>query len=230
METSVSFMQKLESDYRATSGLPDRSTYKIFYGQVRPASILALGINPGGSPLTTSADGATQNDGRKASASASFFEQDESDLLDCNYRENRGLKALLLPLVSNDHGRLRAEVVRTNLAFRRTATAKELNRPAAYDEAKPFLLAIIQRVSPKLIVLTGEPIGEFTARYARETALIVEELRDPGVGHVVFAAARVSVSGVPHLVAVVQVAHASQFSWTYTKYDVANRIRDLLEI
>ena len=41
------FMEDLEQRFKLATGLPDRSQYKIFYAQVRPASVLTLGINPG---------------------------------------------------------------------------------------------------------------------------------------------------------------------------------------
>lgn len=225
---ATTFMRELEVAYREASGLPNRSAFKIFYCQVRPARILALGINPGGSPIGTSADGTLQSNGERASASAGYFENGENDLLDCNYRENPGLKALLLPLVSASEARLREEVVRTNMAFRRTAKARDLDRPTAYAEAVPFLHSIIERVAPKLVVLTGVGWREFTSSYATQVTPVESELRDPRIGHVVFAAARASLPGVPHETLVVQVAHASQFSWTYAQYNVAQRAIELL--
>ena len=45
----IQFMRDLEERYKRASGLRDRSQYKIFYSPVRPADILVLGINPGGS-------------------------------------------------------------------------------------------------------------------------------------------------------------------------------------
>ena len=56
----VEFMRDLELRYKKISGLTDRSQYKIFYGPVRQAQILVLGINPGGDPANTEPDGLTQ--------------------------------------------------------------------------------------------------------------------------------------------------------------------------
>ncbi len=44
------FMRDLERRFRVATGLPNRSQYKIFYGQIRPALIRTLGINPGEDP------------------------------------------------------------------------------------------------------------------------------------------------------------------------------------
>src|SRR5688572_23048686 len=96
---TVAFMRDVEERYKAASGLSTRADYKIFYGLVRPAPILVLGINPGGSPANTESDGARQKTGEVAAASRSFYDDDECDLLDCNWPENIGLKKLLVPLL-----------------------------------------------------------------------------------------------------------------------------------
>lgn len=224
MNTShTEFMRTIEENFRNTSGLTSRATYKIFYGQVRPAPILTLGINPGGSPAETSADGTHQLDGKKASASASYFEQDENDVLDCEWKENAGLRTLLYPLVSNSQTRFRAEIVKSNLAFRRSAKKKDIDIEAAFAEAAPYVTRIIERVSPRLIVLTGVPIQTFVDRFATTIRALAPVERDPGVKQVVFAASRVTLRSSQKDATVVQVAHASQFSWTYAKYKVAER-------
>jgi hypothetical protein len=104
-DPSTQFMYELEESFREASGLQNRSGYKIFYGRVHPAPILTLGINPGGSPNETSADGTMQAGGAKASASASYFENDEHDVLDCEWKENGGIRKLLMPLVGGDPNR-----------------------------------------------------------------------------------------------------------------------------
>ena len=48
VDAQVAFMKDLEHRYQEVSGLQDRSAYKIFYGPVRPAPVMVLGINPGG--------------------------------------------------------------------------------------------------------------------------------------------------------------------------------------
>jgi len=60
MDTAYTpFMRDLELNFKKSSGLVDRSAFKIFYCQVRPAKILTLGINPGGSPANTHPNGFT---------------------------------------------------------------------------------------------------------------------------------------------------------------------------
>ena len=225
----VTFMRSLEEDYRATAGLSERATYKIFYGLVRPAPILTLGINPGGSPTETSPDGTLNMDGGKASASSSYFENDENDILDCEWKENTGLRKLLYPMVENDPILFRAEIVKSNLAFRRSAKKKDLDMDAAIDEAAPYVARILERVSPKLIVLTGVSLDKFVSRHAVSEHPLAPIERDPGVKQVVFAASRVKLRRPERAATVVQVAHASQFSWTYDKYNVAERALGLIE-
>ena len=96
MDTSFTpFMRDLEQRFKQASGLPNRAHYKIFYCQVKAAPILTLGINPGGAPDNTNPDGRTHKDGVIAAASDSYFEHDEHDILDCEWRENQGLRAVL---------------------------------------------------------------------------------------------------------------------------------------
>lgn len=221
-------MRQLEQAFCQAASLSTRSEYKIFYGQVHAAPILTLGINPGGSPTDISPDGTLQPGSTKAAASANFYENDEHDVLDCEWRENFGLRQLLFPLVGNDPARFRAEIVKTNLAFRRSARKADIDIDAATLEAAPYLQRIIEVVSPRLVVLTGVPIEAFTQRFAKKVSILVAPERDPGVRQVVFAAARVSLLLPEEAAVVVQVAHASQFAWTYSKYKIAERTLSLL--
>jgi len=222
-------MRALEDGFRTTSGLPNRAAYKIFYGQVKPAPFLTLGINPAGSPNETSADGTQNSDGTKAAASATYYENDENDVLDCEWTENRGLRLLLCPLVANNQTRFRAEIVKSNLAFRRSAKKKDIDIDAAVAEAEPYLADIISRVSPRLILLTGAQLQTFTKSFAKTVTMLAPIERDPGINHVVFAASRVTLGASKSEITVVQVAHASQFAWTYAKYNVVERSLALLD-
>jgi len=224
----VPFMQDLEARYRAASGLTDRSQYKIFYGPVRPAEILALGINPGGEPAEMMPDGVRHRVGPKiGAASAGYYENNESDLLDCTWPENNVLK-LLIPLVGGERESVRARVVKTNVAFRRSAKAHKIDIDRAKAEAAPFLAEIIGVVQPRLVLLTGVKLDEFARRYCRDSAPAGETVRDDGVKQTVFRAARVTLRATAAPALAVQVAHASQFSWTYERYQVAERVQALL--
>lgn len=232
METTCTpFMRDLELDFKRSSGLVDRSAYKIFYCQVRPAQILTLGINPGGSPANTQPNGLNHLNGVPAAASASFYENDEHDILDCEWRENTGLRKVLMPLLGGDATRIRTEVVKTNLAFQRSARVAGLNRNTAFDQSAPFLSEIINVVKPRLVLLTGVPLHQFTDRFTGTSIILVQPERDPNVNQVVFAAAKATLlRPAPQEVMVVQVAHASQFGWTYGQYRVAQRILDLMKL
>ena len=222
-------MRDLEERFKRAAHLPDRSYYKIFYGQVRPAPILTLGINPGGAPENTYPDGRTNKDGGVASSSASYFENDEHDILDCEWRENNGLRQLLLPLLDGKSERIRSEVVKTNLAFKRSAKVSQIKVEQAIDESAPFLAEIIAVVQPKLVLLTGPAISRFADRFACESNAVGVPERDPKVGQVVFAASRVRLRRPAINALVIRVAHASQFAWTYERYSVVDRIRALIE-
>lgn len=208
--------------------MPNRAVYKIFYGEVHRARILSLGVNPGGDPANMNPNGRTMKDGFVASASARYHENGRHDVLDCEWRENPGLRALLTPLVGGDPELIRRDVVKTNVAFRRSAKKTDLDIEAAIDEANPFLTEIILRVRPKLVLLTGVPLRPFLVRHATDFQEVVAPKRDAAVKQVVFAAARARFGGRVQQSLVVQVAHASQFSWTYRRYRVTEKILKLL--
>jgi len=220
------FMRDLEDRYRTASHLADRSQFRIFYGPVHPAVMLVLGINPGGDPADVMPDGVGSRSGGKLhAASAGYHENDESDVLDCDWPENRGLLKLVLPLVDDDRVALRSQMVKTNMAFRRSSKAHHIDLEAAKAEAAPFLAEIIDRVRPHLVLLAGVKLEEFTGRFCSHVEVIGEAIRDPGVKQTVFRAARVELRATGTEALVVQVAHASQFGWTYEKYGVVERIR-----
>lgn len=223
----TSFMRDLETRFKRATGLQDRAHYKIFYCQVRPAPILTLGINPGGDPLRTNSNGRTQKDGTIAAASASFYENDEHDVLDCQWRENSGLLTVLTPLVGGEPTAIRANVVKTNMAFHRSAKIKDIDIDAATNQAAPFLAEILNVVRPATVLLTGVSIDEFTNRFASHSTVLAAPERDPDVRQVVFAASRAILRPTGAETLVVQVAHASQFGWTYARYRVASRIAAL---
>jgi hypothetical protein len=186
---------------------------------------LTLGINPGGSPSNTNPDGRTQNNGVIASASASYFENDEHDILDCEWRENSGLRQVLTPLVGGTLSDLRYKVVKTNMAFHRSARKKDIDIDASMDQTTSFLGEIINVVSPRLVLLTGVPLDEFTKRFSSRVRVHTAPERDPKVKQVVFAACLAQLCHTGKQSVVVQLAHASQFGWTYERYQVAERIR-----
>ena len=128
---------------------------------------MTLGDNPGGNPneIAPGAPG--------TSASAGYFENNEHDLLDCSWPKNNVLK-LLVPLFGGSRERVREQVIKTNLAFRRSRTKKSLafGTGRAMDEAVPFLEEIISIVQPKLVHLRGPSIAEFVQRYGTDSAMV----------------------------------------------------------
>lgn len=66
--------------------------------------------------------------------------------------------------------------------------------------------------------LTAEP-----ARNLPATSALLREVKQT-----VFRPARITLRVTGRFALAVQVAHASQFSWTYEQYQVPDRVRDLL--
>ena len=117
---------------------------------------------------------------------------------------------------------------RRNIAFRRSRLARDIDLAVAQREALPFVARIIARVSPRLIFLTGVNIDAFVSLYARGGRPLAETVKDPGINHVVFAATAAHLISTDYETIVVQVAHASQFAWTYARYGVSARIVGLM--
>ena len=225
----VAFMRDIEKRYKQQSGFLNRAHYKIFYGPVRPAPILVLGINPGGDPANTEPDGARHKTGEVAAASASFYEGEEHDVLDCDWKENKGLKKLLVPLLNGDETAIRSAVVKTNLAFQRSPKVKDIDIEAAKAEAAPFLSEIIAVVRPRLVLLTSLDLPTFLSSFCRTVSCTTEQVRDERVKQVVFESAVATLKHCESPSLIVRVAHASQFSWTYAKYNVVGRISSALQ-
>ena len=158
-----------------------------------------------------------------------YFEGDEHDVLDCEWKENDGLRKLLIPLVGGVREHIRHDVVKTNLAFRRSAKATHIQIERAFDESAPFLFEILAKVQPKLVLLAGPAIPVFVSRYASAERVLVEAEKEPRVKQTIFAASRVRLRATGTEALVVQVAHASQFGWTYERYEIPRRILALME-
>jgi len=174
-------------------------------------------------------NGRTMKSGFVACASARYHENGRHDLLDCEWKENHGLREILAPLLGGDPKRIRDEVVKTNVAFRRSAKKADIDIVAAIGEAEPFLAEIIAHVKPVLILLTGVPILDFLKRHATRFEQIGRTQKARAINQVVFAAARARLRRTSRVTLVVQVAHASRFAWTYKRYNVAQRTFNLLE-
>lgn len=229
----IEFMRGLEEDFKRQTGLKNRSQYKIFYGPVWRAPILLLGINPAGDPAEVAADGVQYQDNRddRAASSIGYYENGEHDLLDCTWNENTGLRKLLLPILGTSE-RIRRFVVKTNLAFIRLRNTKNAEDKHTIDcfknHSAPFLRRFLGRVRPGLILLTGVKLYDFANRYCAEVIELSDRQEEPGVNQTIIFPARVRLlSG--HSCIVVEVAHASQFSWIYGRHDVPLKIKILLQ-
>ena len=225
----IEFMRALEDDFKAQTGLKDRSQFKIFYCPVWQAPIMLLGINPAGDPGTIAPDGVHYRDGRnsKAASSSGYCENGESDLVDCTWPENTGLLKLLMPILGSTDV-IRRSVVKTNLAFVRLQNIKDRRTiDCSKDQSAPFLRRILDRVQPDIILLTGVKLRDFGTRHCAEVLELSERQEDRSVNQTVIFPARVRLLG-GHTCIAVEVAHASQFNWVYDKYNVALKIKVLL--
>ena len=214
----VGIMKSLEIRYRKLSGLKNRSRYAIFYCPVRPAPILVLGINPGGSPDNVHSDGVRlRNDSTKqGAASAGYYENNEHSMLDCDWPEN--VIVDLLSEVLGNREAVRNQVVKTNLTFRRspgTDSFKSIHGMTlsrAYEEAAPFIREILNIVQPKLVLLEGS-ILKYFKRTAQATGgvPIGAPIKTMHRGREIdlYREEYISIPGTSGRLAVVQLAHPS---------------------
>lgn len=205
----VEFMRALEGDFKAQTGLKDRSQFKIFYCPVWRAPIMLLGINPAGDPGTIAPDGVHYRDRRisRAASSIGYCENGENDLVDCAWPENTGLLKLLIPIVGSSDA-IRRSVVKCNLAFVRLKNTKDKRAiDSSKDQSAPFLRRILDRVLPDLILLTGVKLYDFGNRYCGEVVELAERQEERSVSQTVIFPAHVRLlSG--HRCIAVEVAHA----------------------
>jgi hypothetical protein len=133
----------------------------------------------------------------------------------------------MIPILgSNDV--IRKSVVKTNLAFIRLKSAKDKRViESSKVDAAPYLRFILERVLPDLIILAGVRLHDFGSRHCAEVVELEKRQAEQSVGQTVLHPARVRLSG-GHSCLVVEVAHASQFSWIYDKYNVPSKIKALL--
>lgn len=228
-DVDIEFMRSIEAEFKAATGLMDRSQFKIFYSPVWKAKVVLLGINPAGAPDKIAPDGARNLDGsnNRSASSISFYEEGQNDLVDCAWPENRGLLKLLLPLLGSSDN-IRRNVVKTNLGFARSKDTKSRKFIEATKNATtPFLRRILDRVEPELVLLAGVRLNDFTKRHCATVVEITERKVEQSVNQTVIWPANVRLLG-GHTCIAVEVAHASQFSWLYTKHDLASQIKALM--
>jgi hypothetical protein len=230
-DADIEFMKSIEADFKTATGLKDRSQFKIFYTPIWPAKIMVLGINPGGDPDTIAPDGVRYLDGssRQAASSTGYWESGENDVVDCTWPENIGLLKLLVPILGSSAS-VRRNVVKTNLAFARSKNTKNSRFiEAAKEAATPFLRRLLDWVAPELVLLPGVKLTDFASRHCAEVVLLAERQVEQSVNQTVILPARVRLLGGNTCIAV-EVAHASQFSWIYTKHDLASKIKALWNV
>jgi hypothetical protein len=145
--TSLEFMRALDRDYRAASKLDERRFYSIFYSKVQPSPVMVLGYNPGGDPDKWD---------ESVLASRSFYEGNEHEYVDCNYRLAVAMRKFLSNVLRLESMEALRSIAKTNLIFRRSRGQSALMRPSeALREASPFVERIIHRVQPKAIIFEG---------------------------------------------------------------------------
>ena len=229
-EKHIKFMRDVEDRYKAASGLDNRSQYKIYYCAVQPAEILLLGINPGGDPADITPDGTKTRNGEIVSSSGFYYENYEHDVFDCEWAMNRKIRPFLRNLTERQDTEIRKRVVYTNIAFRRSRGVDDIDIEGAKREAASFLVEIASYVAPRLIILSGAKLKDFENLICDECQEIETRQVEPRINHTVFWPARVKIKGSSIDAVAVQIAHASQFSWTYESFDVANRIKTLVHL
>jgi hypothetical protein len=161
MEPYGEWMQGLEREFQASSGLTERRYYKLFYSHLHPFPLLVLGHNPGG-----------ETDGTDLNASDSYYEGWEHDYVrfrrSRDYRLARPMCELLAECLGTRSANTLRQVPATNVIFRRSRDSGGLSVPTgqAVDETRPCLEKIIATVAPEVILLISNgAYNLFTKHY-----------------------------------------------------------------
>lgn len=144
-ETGLAFIQRIDAEYRAASGLRDRRYYSIFYGIPARSDLLMLNANPGGTP----------DNFQIVNVAAGEHEYIEGANSGATTRNGAMLLQYLADVGSSEGIR---HVQVSNIAFRRSSDKSSAGLPfaEAVREAKPFVEQIIRFVQPKAILFAGD--------------------------------------------------------------------------
>ena len=205
------WMQGLEREFQAESGLTERRYYKLFYSHLHPFPLLVLGHNPGG-----------ETDGTDLSASDGYYEAWEHDYVrfrnSPRYRLARPMCELLAECLGTQSANTLRQVPATNVIFRRSRDSGGLSVPKtrAVSESKSCLEKMVASVAPKVILLVSNGAYDlFTKQYCASVRPDPNsEISTPNGAHHArlyrSATARVEVTG--RTVRLLCVAHPSKYS------------------
>lgn len=225
-------MQEIDAGFRAASGMADRRTYKIFYSHVHQFPLLVLGHNPGG-----------ETDGTDLAASDTFFENWEHDLVRFRLESRYALARPMCELLSHVLDSTSLDVIRqvpmSNVIFHRSRNVKHIRispRLAAI-EAKPFLEAIIQMVSPRAVLLIAKTAYDLftkfhcvrgTVRSDSETRVFTPNGRYDACIHL---SGNAALEATGQDTGLIMVGHPSKYSgreeWNSVLDEVRARLRSL---
>lgn len=228
----VDRMVRLDTEFRAASGLTDRRFYKIFYSAIAPAPLLVIGFNPGG-----------ETDGTDLNASESFYENWEHDYVDFRSYGNayklagRAYDTLAEVLQTSSDDVIR-RIPATNVIFRRSRRSSDLNLTtrAAAHESGPVLAEILRAVDPVAILLIGSTaFDSFVVEHCARGSLVVNaeppELFKPnGASNAcMFRSARAHVAALGRDTPLLMVGHLSKYYARHGVWrDVIASLRDEL--
>lgn len=144
VQFNVELMQSIEQRYQSISGLASRDHYSIFYGPLRPSSLLVLNANPGGSP----------GDYKVVDVMKGEHEYIEG-------RQSGPTTAKGAEILQHIVGSCRTEDIRGiqvfNRFFRRSRSRPSARLESEYmAEARPYLQELIAFVKPEAILFGGD--------------------------------------------------------------------------
>ncbi len=220
-------MKKIDDDYRAKSGISDKSGYKIFYSHIHPFPLLVLGYNPGG-----------KSDGTDLSASEKYYEGWEHDYVrfrNCKEYPLAGpMCELLATVLQTKSVDILRQVPATNVIFRRSGDKHklELSPLKAAQECQPMLQSILVAVNPKAILLLGKSAYDLFKRYHCEPSTVKEDVEVPCIftpngpsKACIFLSAQATVLGLERKLPLFVVGHPSKYGKRKGWPDVKEALR-----
>ncbi len=202
-ESYLEWAREIEANFCQRANLSDRRFYKIFYSKIQPSRLMVLFENPGGESAGTD---------KRASE---YYENGEHDMVHYRNTPSYALAGPLFNYLSHLTDDV-ASVPMTNVIWHRSRRAADLRVPSAEaaEIAMPGLTAMLQRVTPEVILCTNGSFKLFKRLYLSNVKEQIDEVTTPnGVRPArIFSWCNASLDCTGSHVRVIRIGHASKYA------------------
>ncbi len=140
--------------------------FKIFYSHITTAQLAIVGLNPGGNPSDT----------EDPESASKLYERGEHDYVDCGYRLATVMRRRLIEARVVESVDALRRIPKINVIFHRSETIDDLGGAGeALRMAGPFVLQILEAVSPEVVISEG---FDTVSRLAKQQGWKAEIVRE----------------------------------------------------